>query len=311
MAANEPTPAPLFAEITTPSNEFQLQDTPLFEKLFEKSPETKKGRRSRSARRAKPGASRRILRVRSRLVKGGPSTSKPEADERKGGQKWSLSAGKKQTVEDGTSPPSLSPLGTEEAPAWTRKLLNSNLMTYVRTGSTDACLKCRDYLHKAQPFILAQALRQASLYGELEMVRILVDKTPVDVNKGSASTGMTALMLAAQAGHLGVVRYLTRTRRCTTDINQANHNGLTALCWALLQGELEVVKELVFYAKADIGWDDEGRDATFFYRYKRGCGNKELVDKIFAAAAGLRPLRRDTPMITMLHQEITRATLDI
>jgi len=193
-----------------------------------------------------------------------------------------------------------------------------NLVSVVEKGNVGLFRKYKDRLRGLSNIpatILSDALRQASFYGELEMVRILLENTRVDVNARSYVSGMTALMLASQAGHRGVVRYLSRNRR--VDANVANHNGLTALHWALLHGRLEIAKELVFNAKADIGWDGDGRDATFFYRYDgvmdgdESSVGKQLVDRIFAAAKKLRPLRRDVPMLAMLHQDILRATLDI
>ncbi len=80
----------------------------------------------------------------------------------------------------------------------------------------------------------ANALANAAVYGKLERVKTLIEKEGVDVNARETQTkiGGTALILAAEEGHLEVVKYLINKG---ADINAKADNGNTALMYLQLK----------------------------------------------------------------------------
>jgi len=86
-------------------------------------------------------------------------------------------------------------------------------------------------------------LMMASLQGELDMVKLMVDGMEAEVNK----TGWTALHYAATTGHNDVVKYLLDH---AAYIDAESPNGTTPLMMAARGGHIETVKLLL----------DEGAD---------------------------------------------------
>lgn len=86
-----------------------------------------------------------------------------------------------------------------------------------------------------------------------EVVRCLLQRVDMDINKADAS-GSTALLLAAAEGHTSVVSLLLDDE--SIDPNSKDNYGHTPLSWAAKEGHVEVVKQLL--AKIDV--DPNSRD---------------------------------------------------
>ena len=76
------------------------------------------------------------------------------------------------------------------------------------------------------------ALWMASKNGHLELVRLLLSKSEIDINKAE-DDGATALFIASDKGHLEVVRLLLS--KSEIDINKG-HQGWTPLTIAKQRG---------------------------------------------------------------------------
>lgn len=84
---------------------------------------------------------------------------------------------------------------------------------------------------------LCQAIQQ----NDLDLVRAII-RSGVHINQVN-DNGLTALMFAAQGGHLEGVELLVGTNNIA--INQAKNNGATALMFAAQEGHQKVVKALL------------------------------------------------------------------
>jgi ankyrin repeat protein len=92
-------------------------------------------------------------------------------------------------------------------------------------------------------------LFMAAQKGHLEVVRALVTELGADVNQATQD-GATPLLIAAGKGHLKVVRALVT--ELGADVNQAAQNGVTPLLIAAQEGHLEAVRALVMELGADV-----------------------------------------------------------
>lgn len=85
-------------------------------------------------------------------------------------------------------------------------------------------------------------LMGAAATGDIETIRVLKECYLFDVNRATNHSGSTALMIAAQHGHLDVVRFLLELPGA--DINSVNSYGSTALMASAFHGHLDVVRLL-------------------------------------------------------------------
>ena len=119
-------------------------------------------------------------------------------------------------------------------------------------------------MHKARKMLIQNErnLRTASRDGNADEVRMILFEEMVDINNewGLAKNGTTFLCMAAQNGHLEVLKLLVDGH---ADPNKANNNAMqckrTPLHFAAMWGDIEVVKVLLDRGaepdKADIsGW---------------------------------------------------------
>ncbi|MBM5781844.1 MAG: ankyrin repeat domain-containing protein, partial [Pelagibacterales bacterium] len=103
---------------------------------------------------------------------------------------------------------------------------------------------------------------------------LLADKD-IDVNKANVN-GHTALMFAAQNGHLEVIKELLEDK--DIDVNKANVNGHTALMFAAQNGHLEVIKELLEDKKIDVNKTEPNGNTALMIAARKD--HLEVVDKI-------------------------------
>ena len=107
--------------------------------------------------------------------------------------------------------------------------------------------KHREDIDGARLFLhVDSALHAAALYGDLELVKYLVETMQMDVNyadTGYLSSGNTALHLAAVGNHVDVASYLLARG---TDVHGRDRSsvlegvGLTAMHYAAAYGNLEM-----------------------------------------------------------------------
>jgi ankyrin repeat protein len=94
------------------------------------------------------------------------------------------------------------------------------------------------------------ALHRASWNGHLDVVQFLVRDCKATMDCRS-NAGWTALHLACENGHLEVVQYLVRNSNDDMDVKE--NKGFTSLHLACRYGHLEVVRYLVRDGRADVG----------------------------------------------------------
>ena len=98
----------------------------------------------------------------------------------------------------------------------------------------------------------------ASEKGHLGIVEILASLRPTNIDQADHE-GFTALYMASQKGHSAVVKFLLKHR---ADPNRAANNGSTPLLASSMNGHTEVCRCLIKYgAKIDVGNDRlDGKD---------------------------------------------------
>jgi ankyrin repeat protein len=119
------------------------------------------------------------------------------------------------------------------------------------------------------------ALMYAAQNGHLETAKLLIDKG-ADVN--AKDYGMTALMYAAQNGHLEIANLLIDEG---ADVNaQERDEGMTALMCAAQNGHLKTAK-LLIYKGADVNAQDDDGMTALMYAAQNGHLEiaKLLIDK--------------------------------
>ena len=88
---------------------------------------------------------------------------------------------------------------------------------------------------------LQPALTKAAMYGQKEIVQLLLGQQDVMVN-GVDADGETALMVAATVGHKSIVEMLLQKN---ADVNKQDDDGSTALIYASLYGHNDIVRLLL------------------------------------------------------------------
>jgi ankyrin repeat protein len=102
--------------------------------------------------------------------------------------------------------------------------------------------------------------------GHVAIVRCLIKELGADVHKGDES-GFSAVFVAINYGQMAVARFLIN--EFGADVNQGNRDGCTPLYKAALEGKVEVVLALVTEMGADVNQADHG-GSTLHVAAERG-----------------------------------------
>ena len=144
------------------------------------------------------------------------------------------------------------------------KLYKTNISDTIPTalvGNKDVIKKkyleiMKEYYSSITNKAYDKGLINMSKEGAEKLVKVLIDEN-ANVNAAD-SYGTTALMEAAENGHLGVVKYLISKG---ADFNAATLYGKTALIFAASNGHLEVVKYLISVEANPFLIDNDGKTA--------------------------------------------------
>lgn len=120
------------------------------------------------------------------------------------------------------------------------------------------------------------ALSIAALKGSDKIVEALLTKPQIEVNSVDMAGGRTALMLVAEGGHAkgcGIIRVLMG--HGANPNLRGHHRGCTALCAAVEEGHIEVVKTLLEFNQTDLFFkDDDGRGLL---HYASRSGHADII----------------------------------
>ena len=125
---------------------------------------------------------------------------------------------------------------------------------------------------------MEENLFNASLYGNLETVKILLEQG-ADVDLQS-NDGNTALIYASRDGNLETVKFLLEQG---ADINLQSNDGWTALIMALRFGNLGIMKFLLEQGANVNLQDDKGK---IFFDYLEP-GDKKEIEEFLEQLSGV------------------------
>jgi ankyrin repeat protein len=109
--------------------------------------------------------------------------------------------------------------------------------------------KLKDLARRGARVSSEWSLCNAALYGDVELIRCLVNDLGADVNQADHE-GITALYLAVQESHLALIRCLVV--EFGADINKGNRDGIMPLHMAAMRGHCSVVRCLVMECGAGV-----------------------------------------------------------
>ncbi|RYP13405.1 hypothetical protein DL767_010763 [Monosporascus sp. MG133] len=108
----------------------------------------------------------------------------------------------------------------------------------------------------------------ASDEGHVDVVRLLLATSKIDVNSKDSESGRTPLMAASDKGHVDVVRQLLAASKTDIDLKDSE-SGRTSLSWAAEKGYETVVK-LLLGKGADVDVKDKATRTALSYAAERG-----------------------------------------
>jgi ankyrin repeat protein len=109
---------------------------------------------------------------------------------------------------------------------------------------------------------VASPLCIASYNGFTKVVRLLLARDDILVNKAADKVGPTPLILACQQKHLDVVQLLLQHK--DINVNQAQNNGWTSLISACQFGHLKIVRLLLSQTGIDVDKTFKGKTPLAF-----------------------------------------------
>ena len=139
------------------------------------------------------------------------------------------------------------------------------------------------------------ALYLAAQNGHLDIVKILSIKDP-NVADLRGFLGRTPLTAAAQNGHLSIVTYLTSLT--LTNIDSQDNDGNTPLTWAAYNNHTKIVEHLLEKgANASIK-DNDGNTALYWVTQLGNINIVKLLVEKYPNVTNLTGFKRRTPFIT-------------
>ena len=194
-----------------------------------------------------------------------------------------------------------------------RVLLELLLLIFVFNEATTSALALEKQKTKSTRRDVV-ALVVAASKGDVGRTTDLLKKG-VDVNgkaprNGTELAGQTALMAAAEAGHLNVVRILLKNG---ANVNVRHEVGGTALTGAAGRGQLEAVKELL-KAGADpnlmvIGRYGDVNTTLMFAMNPQNADWLKIVDALITAGAQINPREPFLSPLRLIIDENNRSIL--
>ena len=188
-------------------------------------------------------------------------------------------------------------------------------------GVTVGAYKHREDMDGARLFLHADsALHAAALYGDLELVKYLIEVMHMDVNYTDTdylSSGNTALHMAAVGNHVDVASYLLARG---TDVHGRDRSsvlegvGLTAMHYAAAYGNLEMAK-LLAENRANVSAVGFGDGYNYWSRVSplqlaiEGDANLALVEFLIKKRADI--ISTDGRGLTPLHRAIRSKNVDM
>ncbi len=103
------------------------------------------------------------------------------------------------------------------------------------------------------------AAHRAAETGNLETLKILVEKANSDINMSNGPAGNTVIMAAINRNRTDIVTYLIPH---AVNINEINYYSYTYLYEAVGKGNMKMVKDLVLRGKADVNAKNGGNGWT-------------------------------------------------
>ncbi|GAB5356204.1 hypothetical protein AAMO2058_000270800 [Amorphochlora amoebiformis] len=132
------------------------------------------------------------------------------------------------------------------------------------------------------------ALMHAANRGHMELVRVLVEEFGAKV-RAKDNQCRNAVMDAAMEGHADIIRLLAQ--RFGANVHSSNKYGATALTYGAHEGRLEVVRTLVEDCQASINTRDINGDTPLIVAAR--WGHPETVQYLLEAKADLRVKGRE------------------
>jgi len=155
------------------------------------------------------------------------------------------------------------------------------------------------YKRKTPPEMAADLFAACSS-GDIKTVRAIltVDKTVAKIARDHNSDA-TALMTACYHGYYQIVQELLHTRKI--DVNEQNYHGLSALHMAAQAGHANIVDLLL---KQDIDVDLRAEDGITALYCAVEKGHEDVVEKLLATFADVNLANRDneTPLMQSCHR---------
>lgn len=133
--------------------------------------------------------------------------------------------------------------------------------------------QCRNSLGHNAIHVFASWLKDANIFSSLKYL------AKTDLN-GVTIKNETPLMVAAYFGNLGAAELLLNDGSVIKSINNQDNGGRTALHWAVLGKQIDLVELLLSYAPLESIRDNEGQTALALARKFNHLEIKELLGDV-------------------------------
>jgi len=127
------------------------------------------------------------------------------------------------------------------------------------------------------------ALSFSTKYGDLAMVKALLDSSSTDVNLQSSQDGRTPLMVAITSRHDAIAEALLEAPKMKIDVNKATKEGFTALMLAAVEGKLSILRKIL--ANPDVNVGMQNKDHETAEDVARAYSHIECAEVLHEAAA--------------------------